>query len=316
MTADPAANGHAPLVHFRAPPATPTSEPPVAAPVARPGQLQRQEPRPAADSDTTPAPSPAQAASATPAAPRARARLSWLRWPDGDTVITALMALTVLAVAAFAAIQSYGHGRTLATNHNETSLEAALFMLSVDGEIMAASLVMLSAARRRLKQHWLTRVNLIAGIAATVGVNAAVAFPPQWISPATSAWIGIALFAWPGQAFIGIVEMAIRHVRDIREAATRRAAGDTASDKGGDSDTDTDQDRDEDADDNGSDSKPRRRLRRSARADPVTAAIKRHKKWKAKEPFDADTVAAIAARHGVSARTVERRIESLRKAQA
>jgi hypothetical protein len=301
-------------VVFLAPPDARPWEPPdprlVAVPVVQPGQLQRQEPPLAAGNEATPAPSPVQAASATQAAPR----LSWLRWPDGDTVITALMALAVLAVAAFAAIQSYGHGRTLATNHSETSLEAALFMLSVDGEIMAASLVMLSAARRRLHQHWLARVNLIAGITATVGVNAAVAIPHQWISPATSAWIGIVLSAWPGQAFIGIVEMAIRHVRDIREAATRRAASDSDNDTDGDTETDADQDQGDGDNDARGDRKPLPKRRPGGKADPVTAAIKRHNAWRANGQLDAEAVAAIAARCGVSVRTVERRIGRLRAA--
>ena len=73
--------------------------------------------------------------------------LTRLRGLGADRVIRAATAAVVAAVAAFAAVVSYSHIYDLAREHGQAGTAARLLPLSVDGLILAASLVMLHAAR-------------------------------------------------------------------------------------------------------------------------------------------------------------------------
>lgn len=166
-------------------------------------------------------------AAAPAAAPRRR-----LRDADGDRVITWAMTTVVSAVILFAAVVSYTHVHALAAAHREDGIQSCLLPLSLDGVIAEASLVMLFAARHRpMRTPPLARVMLWAGITATLGANALVALPPQWVSPVASAVIGAALSAWPAGAFIGSVELAVRLVRDARSVAADGGDGGGAEDR-------------------------------------------------------------------------------------
>src|SRR5258707_7108875 len=68
---------------------------------------------------------------------------------QGDRSIRAATAGVVLAVAGFAAVVSYSHIYDLARAHGQTGTAARLLPLSVDGLILAASLVLLHEARNR-----------------------------------------------------------------------------------------------------------------------------------------------------------------------
>ena len=57
-------------------------------------------------------------------------------------------ALAVAAVAAVAAVISYRHAYELVTTHGETGLTARLRPFTVDGLILAASMLILDASRR------------------------------------------------------------------------------------------------------------------------------------------------------------------------
>ena len=65
----------------------------------------------------------------------------------GDRVIRFTTAAVVCAVAAFAAVVSYSHIYGLGRAHGQDGTAARLLPLSVDGLILAASLVLLHEAR-------------------------------------------------------------------------------------------------------------------------------------------------------------------------
>jgi Protein of unknown function (DUF2637) len=66
-----------------------------------------------------------------------------------DPLIRITTALAVASVAAVAAVISYRHAYELVTTHGETGLTARLLPLTVDGLILAASMLMLDASRRQ-----------------------------------------------------------------------------------------------------------------------------------------------------------------------
>ena len=74
---------------------------------------------------------------------------------SGDRVIRFATAAVVCAVAAFAAVVSYSHIYGLGRAHGQDGTAARLLPLSVDGLILAASLVLLHEARN--DRDWLCR---------------------------------------------------------------------------------------------------------------------------------------------------------------
>ena len=134
----------------------------------------------------------------------------WVRW---------LTAVVVLAVAAFAAIVSYSHIYDLARGHGQAGTAARLLPLSVDGLILAASLVLLHEARSGRAAPVLARLMLLLGIGATVGANISYGLP--------FGALGALVSAWPAVAFIGSAEMAFGLVR------RSRTPGPDAPDPGG-----------------------------------------------------------------------------------
>jgi Protein of unknown function (DUF2637) len=139
----------------------------------------------------------------------------------GDRAIRASTAAVVTAVATFAAIVSYSHIYDLGRGHGQAGTAARLLPLSVDGLILAASLVMLHEARNRRPAPLLARVALWLGIAATLGANAAYGAP---YGP-----LGVVVSTWPAVSFVLSVEVALGLVRRARTAGTQnvRAAVDT-----------------------------------------------------------------------------------------
>ena len=82
-------------------------------------------------------------------------------------------AAVVCAVAAFAAVVSYSHIYVLGRAHGQNGAAARLLPLSVDGLILAASLVLLHEARNDRDAPRLARFMLWLGIGATIGANIA-----------------------------------------------------------------------------------------------------------------------------------------------
>jgi FtsH-binding integral membrane protein len=127
---------------------------------------------------------------------------------SGDRVIRFATAAVVCAVAAFAAVVSYSHIYGLGRAHGQDGTAARLLPLSVDGLILAASLVMLHEARNDRDAPGLARFMLWLGIGATIGANIAYG--------AGFGLLGALISAWPAVAFIGSVEIAMQQVRRAR----------------------------------------------------------------------------------------------------
>ena len=126
----------------------------------------------------------------------------------GDRVIRFTTAAVVCAVAAFAVVVSYSHIYGLGRDHGQDGTAARLLPLSVDGLILAASLVLLHEARNGRDAPGLARFMLWLGISATIGANIAYG--------AGYGLLGALISAWPAVAFIGTVEIATQQVRRAR----------------------------------------------------------------------------------------------------
>ncbi len=138
---------------------------------------------------------------------------------SGDRVIRFATAAVVCAVAAFAAVVSYSHIYGLGRAHGQDGTAARLLPLSVDGLILAASLVLLHEARNDRDAPRLARLMLWLGISATISANIACG--------AGYGLLGALISAWPAVAFIGSVEIAMQQVRraHMPRAATIGSAG-------------------------------------------------------------------------------------------
>jgi hypothetical protein len=84
----------------------------------------------------------------------------------GDRVIRLATAVVVCTVAGFAAVVSYSHIYGLGRGHGQDGTAARLLPLSVDGLILAASLVLLHEARNDRDALALARFMLWLGIGA------------------------------------------------------------------------------------------------------------------------------------------------------
>lgn len=130
--------------------------------------------------------------------------------------------VTVLVVAGVTAVMSYGHLRAVAAEQGESA--AALFPLSVDGLIVAASLVLLVRRRSDLPGGALAWSGLLVGVAATVVGNVASA------DPTLSARL---VAAWPPVAFALSYELLLALLRPPPE--TEVAPGSAAAGSAGES---------------------------------------------------------------------------------
>jgi hypothetical protein len=110
-----------------------------------------------------------------------------------DRLIRITTALAVATVAAVAAVISYRHAYELVSTHGETGLTARLLPFTVDGLILAASMLILDANRRHQPVPPLARWCLAAGILATIGANLAHGLGHGPIGALVSAWPALAL---------------------------------------------------------------------------------------------------------------------------
>jgi hypothetical protein len=143
---------------------------------------------------------------------------------SGDRLIRAATAAVVCAVAGFAAVVSYTHIYDLGRAHGQDGTPARLLPLSVNGLILAASLVLLHEARNGRDAPRLARVMLWLGISATIGANIAYG--------AGFGLLGAVISAWPAVAFIGSVELVMQLVRRARGPQPGRAAPPVPGDAG------------------------------------------------------------------------------------
>jgi Protein of unknown function (DUF2637) len=118
---------------------------------------------------------------------------------------------TALAVAAPAAVAAADrHAYELVSTHGETGVTARLIPFTVDGLILAASMLILDANRRRQPVPALARWCLGAGIVATIGANLAhgLGHGP----------IGALVSAWPALALAGSFELLMTLIRSETRA--------------------------------------------------------------------------------------------------
>ena len=138
--------------------------------------------------------------------------------PTAAQIILIATSVVVVAVAAFAAAVSYSHIFDLGRHYGQTCTDARLLPLSVDGLIVAASLVQLHAVRTGRDAHALARWMLWLGVAATVSANIAYG--------AKCGPVGATVSAWPAASFIGSVEMLMLMIKSgcTQATATEPAA--------------------------------------------------------------------------------------------
>jgi Protein of unknown function (DUF2637) len=128
-----------------------------------------------------------------------------------DRLIRITTGLAVATVAAVAAVISYRHAYELVSTHGEAGVTARLLPFTVDGLILAASMLILDANRRHQPVPPLARWSLGAGILATIGANLAhgLGHGP----------IGALVSAWPALALAGSFELLMTLIR--RESQAR-----------------------------------------------------------------------------------------------
>ena len=125
-----------------------------------------------------------------------------------DRLIRVTTALAVAAVAAVAAVISYRHAYELVTTHGETGLTARLLPFTVDGLILAASMLILDASRRHQLVPPLARWCLGAGIGANLAHG--LGHGP----------LGALISAWPALALAGSFELLMTLIRTRPHAQT------------------------------------------------------------------------------------------------
>ena len=141
----------------------------------------------------------------------------WAAVVNGDRLTRWTAVAAVLAVAAVAAWISYRHAVEVVTAHGEAGAVGHWYPVVIDGLIIAASMVLLDAARHRETAPRLAWWLLAAGIAATLAVNV--------LAGTAAGWLGALIASWPALAFVGCYELLMMLVR----AAARRASAAVAS---------------------------------------------------------------------------------------
>lgn len=139
----------------------------------------------------------------------------------GDRAIRWTAVLAVVAVAGVAGYVSYWHAVEVVTGHGEPGIVGHLYPVVIDGIIVAASMVLLDAARHREGAPPLAWWLLAAGIAVTLAAN--VAYGARFGVPG-GLWA-----AWPAAAFVGCYELLMLLVRASASRANPSAPDGFAS---------------------------------------------------------------------------------------
>jgi hypothetical protein len=117
----------------------------------------------------------------------------------------------VAMLALIAGTVSYLHMHLLVELHGQPGWVAALTPLSVDGMIVAASMTQLADSRDGGRGGFLPWALLVAGSAASLAANVAVAEPTV---------MGRVIAAWPSFSLIAAYEILMRQVRRAAEASS------------------------------------------------------------------------------------------------
>jgi Protein of unknown function (DUF2637) len=128
-----------------------------------------------------------------------------------DRAVRWTAAAALVAVAVVAAYVSYWHAVEVVTGHAEPGIIGHLYPVLIDGIIVAASMVLLDAARNGERPPGLAWWMLGSGVVVTLAANVDYGARGGW-EPALWA-------AWPAAAFVGCYETMMLLVR----ASARRA---------------------------------------------------------------------------------------------
>jgi hypothetical protein len=139
----------------------------------------------------------------------------------GDWLVQWATVLAVVAVAGVAGYISYWHAVDVVSRHGETGVRGHLYPVAIDGIIVAASMVVLDAARHIEDAPKLAWALLVAGIAVTLAANVTygVAFGVS----------GALWAAWPALAFVGCWELLMMLVRASARRTQARPSGTVSS---------------------------------------------------------------------------------------
>jgi hypothetical protein len=131
-----------------------------------------------------------------------------------DRAIRASATVAVLGVAGIAAYISYWHAYEVISAHGESGVTARLEPATIDGLVYCSSMVVLYAARHRLRVPALARWLLALGIVATLSANLA----HGW----SHGPIGATVAAWPAASLVGSYELLLWLIRTAASGALAR----------------------------------------------------------------------------------------------
>jgi len=147
----------------------------------------------------------------------------------GDWLVRWATVFAVVAVAGVAAYISYWHAVEVVTHHGERAVRGHLYPVVIDGIIIAASMVVLDAARHREAAPKLAWSMLLSGIGVTLAANVAFGV--------TYGLAGALWAAWPALAFVGCYELLMMLVRASARRAAREASSEFPSPVPGDAES-------------------------------------------------------------------------------
>lgn len=124
---------------------------------------------------------------------------------NGDKLVRRTGYLAVFAVSSVAAWISYWHAVEVVGKHGEPGASGHLYPATIDGLIIAASMVLLDSARNREKPPRLAWWLVGAGIIATLMANV--------LDGISFGLLGSIIAAWPAAAFVGAYEMIMVLIR-------------------------------------------------------------------------------------------------------
>lgn len=124
-------------------------------------------------------------------------------------------ALALLAVAGIAAWISYWHAVEVALAHGEAATSAHLLPGTVDGLVVASSVVLWHSARRGRRGPVLAYFALALGIGATLAANV--------MHGIAHGVVGAVVGAWPAVALVFAYELLMYMIRDDARGDTGQA---------------------------------------------------------------------------------------------
>lgn len=134
---------------------------------------------------------------------------------DADKLVRRTSYTAVFAVASVAGLLSYWHAVTVVGKHGQPGVYGHLYPATIDGLLIAASMVLLDAARNHEKPHWLAWLLAAGGTFMTLGANV--------LDGIEYGFLGSVIAAWPALALVGAYEMIMILIRNAARRASEKA---------------------------------------------------------------------------------------------